>query len=107
MKLEFQPLVLSQVTQSLSLEGSGLVHCFSGSAFIGPEEEITQREGAPDPLMPCSVVWRGNLRSVGMCVMTGEDAGLACDGTGRKHWWGCFRCLCVDGVGSKSSELTE
>lgn len=78
MKLEFQPLVLSQVTQSLSLEGSGLVHCFSGSAFIGPEEEITQREGAPDPLMPCSVVWRGNLRCVGMRVMTGEDAGLAC-----------------------------
>lgn len=28
MKLEAQPLVLSQVTQSLSLEGSGLVHSF-------------------------------------------------------------------------------
>lgn len=58
MKLETQPLVLSQVTQSLSLEGSGLVYSFFlAHSFIGPEEEITGREGAPGLFVPCSVVW--------------------------------------------------
>lgn len=91
MKLEFQPLVLSQVTQSVpgGLWPSSLA--FLAHAFIGPEEEITRREGAPDPLMPCSVVWRGNLRCVGMRVMTREDAGLACVMGRQKTLAGVFQ----------------
>jgi hypothetical protein len=42
-----------------------------------------------------------------MCLMMGEDTGLACDRAGRKHWQGCFRCLCIDAVTSKSSDFIE
>lgn len=57
MKLEAQLLALSQVTQSLpgGLWPSSLFF-FLAHAFIG-SEEITGREGAPTPLMPCRVVW--------------------------------------------------
>lgn len=46
MKLEAQPLALSQVTQSLSLEGSGLVHSFfSGSCLHWFRRDNGERGG--------------------------------------------------------------
>lgn len=101
MKLETQPLILSQVTQTLSLEGSGLVRCLF---WLMPSSVQAGREDAPASFH--QAVLSGDGVSGCLSVMVGEDIGLTWYiGHGRKGWRGVSD-VCFDGV-NKSSYFIE